>query len=63
MMRMFDHAADVGFELGAGDLAKLFEEARRALLAVMLEEPPERGAEERRVELSAPARGSSSGAS
>jgi SHS2 domain-containing protein len=50
---MLDHTADVGFELSAPTLEGLFEEARRALLMLMLEEPPEEGAEKREVSLSA----------
>ncbi len=54
MIRMMDHTADVGFELEAPSLEALFEEARRALLMVVLESPPERGEGERGVRLSAP---------
>ena len=53
MIRMLDHTADVGFEIGAPTLEALFDEARRALLITMFERPPERGAEERPVRLSA----------
>ncbi len=51
---MMDHTADVGFELETPSLEGLFEEARRALLMVALENPPERGREEKEVRLSAP---------
>lgn len=54
MIRMMDHTADVGFELEAPSLGSLFEEARRALLMVALENPPEGGREEKEVRLSAP---------
>ena len=53
---MLDHTADVGFELSAPTLGGLFEEARRALLMVVFERPPEDGFEEREVRLSAPDR-------
>lgn len=53
MIRMLDHTADVGFELEASTLEGLFGEARRALLAVMFEQPPEAGGEEALVRLSA----------
>ena len=53
MIRMLDHTADVRFEIGAPTLEALFDEARRALLITMFERPPERGAEERPVRLSA----------
>ena len=43
MIRMLDHTADVGFELGASSLEALFDEARRALLMVVFEHPPEEG--------------------
>ena len=55
MIEMLDHTADVGFELGASTLEELFDEARRALLMVVFERPPEeRGEDRRRVRLSAP---------
>jgi SHS2 domain-containing protein len=54
MIRMLDHTADVGFEIKAPTLEVLFDEARRALLMTMFEQPPERGKEERSVRLSAP---------
>jgi len=54
MIEMLDHTADVGFELGASTLEDLFEEARRALLMVVFERPPEEGGEEREIQLSAP---------
>jgi SHS2 domain-containing protein len=54
MIRMFDHTADVGFELEAPTLEVLFEEARRALLMTIFERPPESGDEENSVRLSAP---------
>jgi SHS2 domain-containing protein len=54
MIRMLDHTADVGFEVGAPTLETLFDEARRALLMTMFERPPERGEGERPVRLSAP---------
>lgn len=53
---MLDHTADVGFELSAPTLEGLFEEARRALLMVVFERPPEEGAGERTVLLAAPDR-------
>jgi SHS2 domain-containing protein len=52
---MFDHTADVGFEVtGASTPEDLFDESRRALLMTAFEKPPERGEEERDVGLSAP---------
>ncbi len=55
MIEMLDHTADVGFELGASTLEELFDEARRALLMVVFERPPEEEGEDRRwVPLSAP---------
>lgn len=54
MIRMFDHTADVGFEIEAPALSQLFEEARAALLMTVFERPPERGGQERRIRLSAP---------
>src|SRR3712207_5401850 len=55
MIRMLDHTADVGFEVAqAPTLESLFDEARRALLMTMFEEPPERGEEKRSARLSAP---------
>ena len=54
MIRMLDHTADVGFEIGAPTLEALFDEARRALLMTLFEQPPEMGEEERSVRLSAP---------
>ena len=51
---MLDHTADVGFELGASTLEGLFDEARRALLMVVFERPPEEGKDGREVLLSAP---------
>ena len=54
MIRMLDHTADVGFEIKAPTLEALFNEARRALLMTMFEQPPEKGREERPVRLSAP---------
>ncbi len=56
MIRMLDHTADVGFELGAPTLEALFEEARLALLMVVFERPPEEGEEAATVRLSAPDR-------
>jgi SHS2 domain-containing protein len=56
VIEMLDHTADVGFELSAPTLGELFEEARRALLLVAFERPPESGHEEREVRLSAPDR-------
>ncbi len=51
---MMDHTADVGFEvLEAPTLDALFGEARRALLMIMFERPPERGEGERMVRLTA----------
>ncbi len=55
MIRMLDHTADVGFEVSeTPTLEALFDEARWALLSTVLDRPPERGEEERRVRLSAP---------
>ena len=56
MIRMLDHTADVGFELEAPSLEALFEEARRALLMVVFEHPPEEGEGMDTVRLAAPAR-------
>lgn len=56
MIRMLDHTADVGFELEASSLEALFEEARRALLMVVFERPPEEGGGADTVRLSAPDR-------
>jgi SHS2 domain-containing protein len=56
MIRMLDHTADVGFELGASSLEDLFEEARRALLMLVFECPPEEGEGTDTVRLSAPDR-------
>jgi SHS2 domain-containing protein len=53
MIRMLEHTADVGFEIGAPTLEALFDEARRALLMTMFERPPERSEEESPVWLSA----------
>ncbi len=54
MIRMLDHTADIGFEIGAPTLDALFDEARQALLMAVFELPPENGEEERRVRLRAP---------
>jgi SHS2 domain-containing protein len=54
MIRMFDHTADVGFELEAPTLEVLFEEALRALLMTIFERPPEKGESEHSVKLAAP---------
>ncbi len=51
---MLDHTADVGFELRTSTLEELFDEARRALLMVIFERPPEEGDEEGEIQLSAP---------
>jgi SHS2 domain-containing protein len=56
VIEMLDHTADVGFELGASTLEGLFDEARRALLMVVFERPPERGEDEGEILLSAPDR-------
>jgi SHS2 domain-containing protein len=56
VIEMLDHTADVGFELGASTLEELFDEARRALLMVVFERPPQGGADLLRVQLSAPDR-------
>src|SRR3712207_7702296 len=56
MIRMLDHTADVGFELGAPSLEALFDEARRALLMVVFEHPPEEGEGVDAVSLAAPDR-------
>ena len=54
MIEMLDHTADVGFELVAPTLEELFDEARRALLMVVFERPPQEGEGVRRVRLSDP---------
>jgi SHS2 domain-containing protein len=54
MIEILDHTADVGFELATSTLEALFEEARRALLMIVFERPPESGVEERAVLLTAP---------
>jgi SHS2 domain-containing protein len=54
MIRMFDHTADVGFELETPTLESLFEEALLALLMTVFERPPESGEHEDSVRLSAP---------
>jgi SHS2 domain-containing protein len=54
MIEMLDHTADVGFELRAPTLEVLFDEARRALLMVVFERPPEEGREEGEIRLSSP---------
>jgi SHS2 domain-containing protein len=55
MIRMFDHTADVGFEVvEASTLENLFDEARQALLMTVFEESPERGENEDSVRFSAP---------
>ena len=54
MIRMFDHTADVGFELEAPTPGALFDEARRALLMTVFERPLESGEDEDSVRLSAP---------
>jgi SHS2 domain-containing protein len=54
MIRMLDHTADIGFEVGASTLEGLFDEARRALLMTVFEWPPETGEERCSVRLSAP---------
>jgi SHS2 domain-containing protein len=54
MIRMLDHTADVGFEVETPTLESLFDEARRALLMIVFERPPERGEEEHPVQLRAP---------
>ena len=52
---MLDHTADVGFEVAeAPTLENLFDEARKALLMTVFEEPPEGGEYEDSVRLSAP---------
>jgi SHS2 domain-containing protein len=56
MIRMLDHTADVGLELGAPTHEGLFHEARRALLLTMFERLPEEGEEGRVVQLAAPDR-------
>jgi SHS2 domain-containing protein len=56
MIEMLDHTADVGFELEAPTLEELFDEARRALLMVVFERPPEEGRDGREIRLSAPDR-------
>jgi SHS2 domain-containing protein len=54
VIEMLDHTADVGFELEAPTLEDLFEEARRALLMVVFERPPQEGEDEGEIRLSAP---------
>ncbi|MDP8952355.1 MAG: archease [Actinomycetota bacterium] len=54
MIRMLDHTADIGFEIGAPTLEALFDEARQALLMAIFERPPEKGEEERPARLRAP---------
>ena len=54
VIEMLDHTADVGFELRTSTLEELFDEARRALLMVIFEHPPEEGDEEGEIQLSAP---------
>ena len=54
MIRMLDHTADVAFELEAPTLEALFDEARRALLMTLFEQPPESGEDKGSVRLSAP---------
>lgn len=54
MIEMLDHTADVGFGLRAPTLEELFDEARRALLMVVFERPPEEGKDVREIRLSAP---------
>jgi SHS2 domain-containing protein len=56
VIEMLDHTADVGFELRASTLEELFDEARRALLMVAFERPPQEGADGRGIQLSAPDR-------
>jgi SHS2 domain-containing protein len=53
MIRMLDHTADIGFEIGAPTLEALFDEARRALLMAVFECSPEKGAAERPARLRA----------
>jgi protein archease len=43
MIRMLDHTADGGFEIEAPALETLFDEARRALVMTVFEQPAERG--------------------
>jgi SHS2 domain-containing protein len=54
MIRMLDHTADVGFEVEAPALDSLFDEARRALLLTVFEQPPKMGERELPLQLSAP---------
>ena len=54
MIEILDHTADLGFEVGASTLEELFDEARRALLMVVFERPPQKGDDGRQVRLSAP---------
>jgi SHS2 domain-containing protein len=56
MIEMLDHTADVGFELRAPTLDELFDEARRALLMVVFDHPPQEGRDEGEIQLSAPDR-------
>jgi len=56
VIEMLDHTADVGFEVRAPTLEGLFDEARRALLMVVFERPPEEGEDEAGILLSAPDR-------
>jgi SHS2 domain-containing protein len=54
VIEVFDHTADVGFKLRTSTLEELFDEARRALLMVIFERPPDKGDEEGEIQLSAP---------
>jgi SHS2 domain-containing protein len=53
MYETFEHTADLGLRIRAGDLAGLFEEAARALFAVIVANADEvRAVEEREFQLS-----------
>lgn len=53
MIRHFEHTADVGFELEAGDLNALFDTARQALLELLVSRPPHTGERLNPLELEA----------
>jgi len=53
VIRHFEHTADVGFELTAGDLNALFDAARRALLELLVSCPSREGSIPRSITLEA----------
>jgi SHS2 domain-containing protein len=53
VIRHFEHTADVGFEISAGDLNALFDIARQALLEVLVSCPPDTGERVNPLELEA----------